>query len=97
MESVRESCCCRNYLISWHGQWVDEIFVLEKGCPGAGDVCGPCCGGPKSPTLIMLSGHAQDKSFCAVFSVGAALCGLSWTNASMPMGTKGCRLQSWWS
>jgi hypothetical protein len=47
--------------------------VLEKSC--SGDVSGMCSVGLKFPTLIVFDGHAQDKSFGAVFGVGAALVG----------------------
>ncbi len=47
--------------------------MLEKGCPG--DACGACCGGPKFPTSIVFGERAQDKSFGAVFCVGAAFVG----------------------
>ena len=70
MENIRETCCCHDYLILRRGQWIGEIFVLEKGCPG--DACGMCCGGPKFQTSLVFSGRAQVNSFCAVFGVGAA-------------------------
>ena len=44
--------------------------MLEKGCPR--DACGACSGGPKFPRSVVFYGCAQDKSFCAVFSVGTA-------------------------
>jgi hypothetical protein len=69
VESVHELCCCRNYLILRRGQWVGEIFVLEKAAP---EMRGACCRGSKCPTLMLFGGRSQDKSFCAVFSVGFA-------------------------
>ncbi len=47
--------------------------MLEKGCPG--DVRGAFCRGPYFPTSIVFDGRAQDKSFGAVFCVGAAFVG----------------------
>ncbi len=70
LKSVRESCCCQDYLILRRGRWVGEIFALEKGC--LGDACGACVGGSKFPTLVVFGGRAHDKSVCAVLGVGAA-------------------------
>jgi hypothetical protein len=47
--------------------------VLEKSCPR--DARGACCGDPTLLTSIVFGGRAQNKSFCAVFGVGAAFVG----------------------
>ena len=73
LKSVREMCCCCNNLILRHYRWVGEVLVLEKSC--SRDASGACSRGPKFPTWIVFGGRAQDKSFGAVFGVGAALVG----------------------